>query len=200
MRKSRVTSRSSLPSGASSCQATSCGFSPALDAEILAQHAVAGAEQVLEEILVPLARRAEQVGAPDEQVARPVRGIVRVVAGHLELARASAPRPRSPSASMPRRLGACRDGRAGWLELRRRRQPAHAFGAHVVVDQRCRPVAVRRRRRQDFLDVERLVAPLVGVRVEERGARSCCRGGRLQSSPKASGSQPVCGRSFSCPT
>ena len=55
-------------------------------------------------------------------------------------------------------------------ELRRGRQPAHALGAHVVVDQRTAPVALRRCGRQDFGDIQRLVAPLVGVRVEERGA------------------------------
>ena len=48
-------------------------------AEILAEHAVLGAEQMLEEIFVALARSAEQVGAPDEQVSRPVLRIVRIV-------------------------------------------------------------------------------------------------------------------------
>ena len=52
-------------------------------AQVLALHAVLRAEQVLEEILVALARGAEQVGAPDEHVARPVRRVVRVVAGQL---------------------------------------------------------------------------------------------------------------------
>ena len=56
-------------------------------AEVLAHHAVLGAEQMLEKILVALARRAEQIGAPDEQVARPVCRIVRVVAGKLQFAR-----------------------------------------------------------------------------------------------------------------
>ena len=55
-------------------------------AEILALHAMRGAEQVLEEIFVALAGRAEQVGAPDEHVARPVVRIVRILAGHLQFA------------------------------------------------------------------------------------------------------------------
>ena len=55
------------------------------------------------------------------------------------------------------------------LELRRGGQPAHALGAHVVVDQRAVPGPGRRRRRDDLADIERLVAPLVGVGVEERG-------------------------------
>ena len=56
-------------------------------AQLLAHHAVRRAEQVLEEILVPLAGRAQQVRAPHEHVARPVLRVVRVVAGELQLAR-----------------------------------------------------------------------------------------------------------------
>jgi hypothetical protein len=41
-------------------------------AEILAEHAMGGAEQVLEEVLVALAGGPQQVGAPDEEIARPV--------------------------------------------------------------------------------------------------------------------------------
>ena len=41
-----------------------------VDAEVAALHAMTGAEQVLEEVLVSLARAAEQVRAPHEQVAR----------------------------------------------------------------------------------------------------------------------------------
>src|SRR3546814_9926329 len=48
------------------------------DAEILAEHPVLSAEQVLEKVLMPLAAGAEQVGAPDEEVAREVLGVVRV--------------------------------------------------------------------------------------------------------------------------
>ena len=55
------------------------------------------------------------------------------------------------------------------LELRRRRQPAHALGAHIVVDQRAVPRPGRRGRRQDFIDAYGLVTPLIGMRVEERG-------------------------------
>ena len=72
MRKSSVTSRSSFPSGASSCQTTSFGFFAPVSPRSLPMHAVRRAEQVLEEILVPLAGGAEQVRAPDEHVARPV--------------------------------------------------------------------------------------------------------------------------------
>ena len=54
------------------------------------------------------------------------------------------------------------------LQLRRRRQPAHALGAHIVVDQRAVPRTCRRRRRQNFRHIERLVAPLIGVRIKRR--------------------------------
>ena len=53
-------------------------------AQVLAHDAVIGAEQVLEEVFMPLARRAEQVRAPDEEVARPVLRGVRVFARHLQ--------------------------------------------------------------------------------------------------------------------
>ena len=54
MRKSSVTSRSSLPSGALSCHVDFAAACVVL-AEVLALHAVAGAEQVLAEVLVALA-------------------------------------------------------------------------------------------------------------------------------------------------
>ena len=170
MRKSSVTSRSSFPSGASSCQTTSSGFCAAVLAQILAHARRAGAEQVLEEVLVALAGGAEQVRAPDEHVARQVLRVVRVLAGHLQRAglqlldhivlrlhAAACGRLRPPQ-----RIG---------LQLRRRRQPAHALGADVVVDQALSQCTRSGRRVGDriSLDLERLVAPLVGMRIEERG-------------------------------
>ena len=86
MRKSSVTSRSSFPSGGFVMPFHLGWLALAVFAEVLAQDAVRGAEQMLEEIFVALARRAKQVGAPDEQVARPVDRVVRIVAGKLELA------------------------------------------------------------------------------------------------------------------
>ena len=47
------------------------------------------------------------------------------------------------------------------------------------------------------LDLQRLIAPLVGVGIEEAGAVHSAAGGRVQSSAKASGSQPVCGPQLS---
>ena len=200
MRKSSVTSRSSFPSGASSCQATSFGFCAAGLAEVLALHAVRGAEQVLQEILVSLAGRAEQVGAPDEHVARPVRRIVRVVAGQLQLARLAAPWRRSPSAPAPppAPLSAMLE-RVG-LQLRRRRQPAHALGAHVVVDQRAVP---RRRPARSATGFRRRPASRSATgrcaRRRTRWSSSAAAGGSSRARRRAA-VQPVCGRSFSCPT
>ena len=163
-----MTRRSSFPSGACVVPLDLDRLLLAVLAEVLAHHAVLGAEQMLEEIFVALAGRAEEVGAPDEQVARPVFRIVGIVAGQLQVARLQR------LGDIVLRLQAGRRGELGDLEriglqLRRGRQPAHPLGAHIVVDQRAVPRAGRRRRRQDLLDVERLVAPLIGVGIEGRG-------------------------------
>ena len=115
-----------------------------------------------------LARRAQQIGAPDEHVARPVSRIVRVVARQLELAGLQ----RLGDVVLgfgARGGGLLRHLQRVGLQLRRRRQPAHALGAHIVVDQRAIPRTRRRGRRQHFRHVERFVTPLVGVRVKGRG-------------------------------
>ena len=59
--------------------------------------------------------------------------------------------------------------RAG-LELGGGWQPAHALGTHVVVDLRAVVGARIGQGREDFLHAQLLVAPLVGVGVEEAGA------------------------------
>src|SRR5574337_504214 len=60
-------------------------YHDAVFAEVLALQTAAGAEEMLEEILVALAGRTKQVGAPDEQVAREVHRIVRVLAGQPDV-------------------------------------------------------------------------------------------------------------------
>src|SRR5439155_161206 len=55
-------------------------------AEIRIEHTIVGAKQVLQKVFVPFAARAEQVGAPDEEVARPVRRMVWILAGKGQLA------------------------------------------------------------------------------------------------------------------
>jgi hypothetical protein len=61
-------------------------FLAAFLAEILAEHAVPGAQQVLEHIFVALAAGAQQIGAPDEQVARKIARFIRRLAGHPQAA------------------------------------------------------------------------------------------------------------------
>ena len=56
------------------------------------------------------------------------------------------------------------------LQLRRAGQPAHALGAHVVVDQAATVLTLVGQRREDFFHAQLLIAPLVGVGVEEAGA------------------------------
>ena len=139
----------------------------ALLPEILAHDAMRRAEQVLQEVFVSLARGAEKVGAPHEHVARPVLRAVGILAGQLELAALELLHDvvlglHAGGGGIARHLQ-----RVG-LELRRRRQPAHALGPDVVVDDRAVPCARRRGRRDDVADVDRLVAPLVGVGIERR--------------------------------
>src|SRR5215831_17711459 len=55
-------------------------------AQIPALQAVPRAEEMAQEILVPLARRSEQVRAPDEEIAREVPGMVGILAGHADAA------------------------------------------------------------------------------------------------------------------
>ncbi len=140
--------------------------------EVLALHTALGAEQVLAEIFVTLAAAAQQVAAPDEQVARPVLWRVGVLAAHLQ--RAVLERAHDIVLGIhARRGGVLHHLHRVGLELRCRRQPAHALGAHVVVDHAAAvelPVGVAQGRRGDLLHAQLLVAPLVGVGVEEAGA------------------------------
>ena len=168
IRKSSVTSRSSFPSGAWSCHLTSIGFFLPSSPRSLPITPCLVPSRCLRKYSWPLPDAPKQIGAPDEQVARPVLRIVGVVARQLQLARLQG------LGDIVLRLQTGRGRLLGdfqriGLQLRRGRQPAHPLGAHVVVDQRAVPRAGRRRRRQNFLDVERLVAPLIGVGVERRG-------------------------------
>ena len=144
-----------------------CRLRLALLPEVLAHDAMGRAKQVLQEIFVPLARGAEKVGAPHEHVARPVPRIVGVLAGELERATLEILHDvvlglHAGGGGIARHL------KGVGLELRRGRQPAHAFGTDVVVDDRTVPLARRCGRRDDVADVDRLVAPLIGVGVERR--------------------------------
>ena len=200
MRKSSVTSRSSFPSGASlvpddllrlllaglargPCPCTPCVVP----------------SRCLRKYSWPLPRRAEQVRAPDEQVARPVVRIVRVVAGELQLAGLQRLRRRSPSAP-GRRL------RPAW----RRRAGSPAAAAPTAASPCARRARCSRSARRPTGRPARSATGSPTRRASRSATGRCARRRTRSSSsaaaagpsraPKASGSQPVCGRSFSCPT
>ncbi len=158
--------------------------------QVLALHAVFGAQQVLAEILVTLAAGSQQVGAPHKQVARPVLRCIRIFAAHLQ--RAVFERLdhivlgiHAGGLSVFHHLPRIR------LELRGAGQPAHALGAHVEVDHAAAEgglVGFAERGRDDLFHAELLVAPLVGVGIEKAGAVLLARraypvGGKGQRHP-----------------
>ncbi len=145
------------------------GLLAAALAQVVAQQVVAGAEQVAQHVFVALAGRAQQVGTPDEQVAREVGRVVRVLGGETQRAAFQLIDHVIRGAFAG---GAGLGGQAQWIaiQLGGRGQPAHAFGAHVVVDQAAAVLLRRRQRREDLANLELLEAPLAGMVVEERGA------------------------------
>ena len=143
---------------------------PAFLAQVPAQDAVAGAQQVLEHVLVALAAGTQQVGSPDEQVAREIARVVRRLAGHAQAA-VFQPSHHVVGATGAFSAGLLRQLERVFLQLRRRGQPAHALRAHIAVDQALAgPGRLIGQRRQDLFQLQLLIAPLVGVGVEERGA------------------------------
>ena len=182
IRKSSVSSRSSLPSGASSRQrhvarALALGRLGGADRGV-------GAEQVLEEVLVALARGAEQVGPPDRQHARVVLRRVRVLAGEAAAARTlscsttySPGLPAGASASSARSSGLRSKVGYDGIQPIRARLGDHVGGGHAGE----LPLAGRRGER---VGAELVVAELVGVQVPERGLDHL-RGGRFQSGAMA---------------
>src|SRR5690554_6963896 len=127
--------------------------------QILTLDAVASAQQVLEHVLMTLARAAQQVGAPDEHVAWEVLRSIRIFRGKaeltlLELGNSVVLGGHTGSFSLLRQTQ--------WvgIELGCRGQPAHALRAHVEVDQATRIVLDLGQRREDLLDLELFVTPL----------------------------------------
>ena len=175
MRKSSVVNRSSLPSGASSRQSTSLGRCSGGDSS-RAHGGVGNAEQVPEEVLVALARRAEQVRAPERQHAREVGGVVGVLGRRSAAGPLAARRRRARPAPCPRPRAS--SARSSGLRSKRRvgRQPAEPRGERVAVGD----VLAAERARCPAGEVnssapKRLVAPLVGGQVPERGRRLLAR-------------------------
>ena len=136
--------------------------------QVFALHAVGGAQQVFHEVLVTLAAGAQQVGPPNKHIAWPVPWVVRVFTAHLE--RAVFERLHHIVFRVhARRLRVTHHLHRVGFQLWRAGQPAHAFGTHVVVDQAASILGFVSQRRQDFSHAQFLVAPLVGVGVEETG-------------------------------
>ena len=138
-------------------------------AQVLALQAMAGAEQVAQHVFVALAGAAQQVRAPDEHVARKVLRCVGIGEGEvqaavLELADGVVHRRYAGQFGLAHQLHRVH------VELRGGGQPAHPHRAQVEVRQRTRVLGLVRQRGQDLVDVQLLVAPLVGVEVEERRA------------------------------
>src|SRR3546814_7422471 len=88
---------------------------------------------MLQEVFVTLAAGAQHVGAPEEHVARPVRRIIRIETGWLEIARTRAVRDHG------RRIGAGFVDMAAQLvrdefDMGGGGETTHPFGAGVKVD------------------------------------------------------------------
>src|SRR5690606_8357213 len=135
----------------------------------LVHHAVGGAQQVLEHVLVALAGGAQQVGAPDEHVAREVHRVVRLLAGEAQAAVLQA-LDHVVLRVHAGGLGVTGDPQRVAVELRRAGQPAGAFGADVVVEHVLGELALVGQGREHLVDAHLLVAPLGAVVVEEAGA------------------------------
>ncbi len=169
MRKSSVTSRSSLPSGALSCQTTSAGFASSAPRSLpctpllvpsrclrkyswplpLTSRGCSSARRTCCAASCRDGRGRSQLIFSEPSLQRLDGVVLRVHAGRLRIAHDL------------QRIG---------LQLRRGRQPAHALGAHVVVDHAAAIQLLVGERRDHFVHAELFVAPLVGVRVEEAGA------------------------------
>ncbi|MNZ59057.1 hypothetical protein D3C78_770820 [compost metagenome] len=138
-------------------------------ADVLVHHPVLGAQQVLEHVLVALARGAQQVGTPDEHVAREVHRVVRLFAGKTQ----AAVLPALDHVVFRRHAGGggiAADVQRVAVELWRAGQPAGAFGADVVVQGVFGELALVGQRREHVVHAHLLVAPLRAVGIEEAGA------------------------------
>ena len=137
---------------------------------LVGEHRVLRAQQILQEVLVSLAAGAQNVGAPDEHVAGEVLRIFRIVTAHAHRAVLQAAH-QIIHRFFTGLLGGIDDIERVSLELRGRRQPAHALGASVQVDHRqVLELLAFGARCQDFLHMQLLVTVLARVGVEEARA------------------------------
>src|SRR5271166_416306 len=103
-------------------------------AEVFALQAMAGAKEMTKEIFVAFAGRAEQVRAPDKEIAREIGRVVRIFAGHLEAAGLHA----AGDMILDRGAGTIRFScDRQWIDgkLRRRGQPSHALRSDIEIDE-----------------------------------------------------------------
>ena len=141
----------------------------ALFTEVFALNTVIGTEQIFQHVLMAFTGRSQQVRAPDEQVTRMVftvfwlfsrktnRAVLQRFDGVIHRRHA-------------RFFRFFRNAQRVSSQLWCRRQPAHAFGTHVKVDQMTGVARFIRHRRQQFLRCDGFVTPLAGVVIEVRGA------------------------------
>ncbi len=153
----------------------------------LCLHVRGGAQQVPQEVLVALARRAEQVGPPDAEHPRPVRGVVRIGDGEFQGTRGELLGDVVGDLA-PGGAGLVGDIEAGTVELRKERAPPHRHrgGQHVHGVLSGEPAAAQRAGQR--VGPVAVVAPLVGVRVPVGGAGHLARrtrpvGGHRQRRP-----------------
>ena len=138
-------------------------------AQLIALNTAVGAQQIFEHILVALAGRAQQVGAPDKQITRMIFAVIRLFAGEADLAGLQRPGG-VVGGSQSGRGGLRFDGQRVDAQLRRGGQPAHALGANVKVDQMAAELAGIGQRRQQLPGGQLFIAPLAGVIVKKGGA------------------------------
>ena len=156
-----------LAAAASSRHVTSCGRNSC--GRLLGADGVVGAQQVLEEELVALAGGAQQVGPPDREHPGPVLRGVGVLDGELQVAGLQL-LDHVVGRGLARRLRLLRDRQGVAVQAREARHPARARGLGEGVDHRPSGEPVLAQRRGQALGAERVVAPLAGVDVPERGA------------------------------
>jgi hypothetical protein len=129
---------------------------------------VVGAEQVAHEILHALAGRTQQVGSPHGQHAGPVRRVVRIRGGELE-----APFPQFTDdvvcRSQPGPFGIIEEIKRVTVESGVRRGPAEPRRLRQAVGERAAVEQAAARRAGKLRRTERLIPPLAGMKVVERG-------------------------------
>ena len=199
MRKSSVTSRSSFPSGALSCHATSCGFSRPSTPRSLPSTPLLVPSRCLRKYSCPLPDEPSRLDRQTNMLRGQFAGSSgswqdissspdRSAFGHVVL-RCPGPLP-----------GRGRRWSAGFASV-----AAPTAASPCARHARCSrsSIPTSRRRARSVTECPRPSAfrNATGRCARRRTmCRSCAAAGGSSRAPKATGTQPVCGRSFSCPT